>query len=60
MPCKVHLFDFDGTLTTRDTLLAFISHACGAGRGAGRSLCAPAVSCGSSTQLPAKQVSSFH
>ena len=22
MPCKVHLFDFDGTLTTRDTLLA--------------------------------------
>lgn len=31
MPCKVHLFDFDGTLTTRDTLLAFIAHACGRG-----------------------------
>ena len=26
---KVYAFDFDGTLTTRDTLLAFIRYACG-------------------------------
>ena len=25
----IHAFDFDGTLTTRDTLLLFIRHACG-------------------------------
>ena len=28
---KVYAFDFDGTLTTRDTLLCFIAHACGRG-----------------------------
>lgn len=26
---RIHVFDFDGTLTTRDTLLVFISHARG-------------------------------
>ena len=26
---KVYAFDFDGTLTTRDTLLVFIRYACG-------------------------------
>ena len=26
---KIHAFDFDGTLTTRDTLLEFIRYACG-------------------------------
>ena len=26
---KVYAFDFDGTLTTRDTLLEFIRFACG-------------------------------
>jgi HAD superfamily hydrolase (TIGR01490 family) len=31
MSCSVHIFDFDGTLTTHDTLLAFIAHACGRG-----------------------------
>ncbi|MCR4853588.1 MAG: haloacid dehalogenase-like hydrolase [Prevotella sp.] len=28
---KVYAFDFDGTLTTSDTLLAFIGHVCGRG-----------------------------
>ena len=29
---KVFAFDFDGTLTTRDTLIAFIRYACGTPR----------------------------
>ena len=29
---KVYAFDFDGTLTTRDTLIAFIRYACGTPR----------------------------
>ena len=29
MKKKLWLFDFDGTVTTADTLLAFIRHACG-------------------------------
>ena len=32
MKGKVYAFDFDGTLTTRDTLLAFIRYSCGTGR----------------------------
>lgn len=32
MKAKVYAFDFDGTLTTRDTLLAFIRYSCGTGR----------------------------
>ncbi|MBQ6658992.1 MAG: haloacid dehalogenase-like hydrolase, partial [Prevotella sp.] len=26
---KIYAFDFDGTLTTKDTLIAFIRYACG-------------------------------
>ena len=26
---KIYAFDFDGTLTTRDTLVEFIRYACG-------------------------------
>ena len=29
---KIYAFDFDGTLTTRDTLIAFIRYACGTSR----------------------------
>ena len=29
MCCRVYTFDFDGTLTTRDTLLLFIRFVCG-------------------------------
>ena len=32
MKKKLYLFDFDGTLTTADTLLCFIRHACGTWR----------------------------
>ena len=32
MKNKVYAFDFDGTLTTRDTLLCFIRYACGTRR----------------------------
>ena len=32
MTKKVYAFDFDGTLTTKDTLLAFIRYAKGTGK----------------------------
>ena len=40
----VHAFDFDGTITTRDTFLAFIRHAVGIFRFcSGMSVCAPVI-----------------
>lgn len=41
---KVAAFDFDGTLTVRDTLFEFIKFACGSGRlYAGLALCSPVL-----------------